>query len=207
MLGALILAGGQAKRIKENKALLQLGEKPLLFHVLEKIFDVTHEIVVVIGKRDNPLEFKLLLPSKVILVQDKVYGQGPLGGIFTGFKRMQSEYALVTPVDSPFIKKSLLEYLISKASSANAVIPLWPNGNLEPLHAIYRISAVIPAAKNAIINGEFQMLKIVKKLRNVTYLNTDYLRRFDKKLLTFFNINDRNDLEVARNLFKGFALK
>ena len=183
MLGALILAGGQAKRIKENKALLKLGEKPLLYHVFEKISDVVHEIIVVIGKGDNLMKFKPLLPKRVALLQDKVYGQGPLRGIFTGLKRMHAEYALVTPCDSPFIKKSLLKYLISKAINTNAVIPLWPNGNIEPLHAIYKISATIPAAKNAIIDSKFQVLEMVKRLGNVTYISTDDLKKFDKSII------------------------
>ncbi|MFQ6003716.1 MAG: molybdenum cofactor guanylyltransferase, partial [Candidatus Zixiibacteriota bacterium] len=50
MWGVLILAGGKSRRIKENKALIKLGDKPLLLHVVERVLELTREIVMVIGK-------------------------------------------------------------------------------------------------------------------------------------------------------------
>ncbi len=202
MLGGLILAGGQGKRIQQNKALLMLGGKPLLLHVVDNISSIVEEIVVVVGFRDNPKNYVTFLPSRVNTIKDLVFGKGPLMGILSGMRRMKSKYALISTCDSPFSKKELIGYLISKARSVDAVIPVWPNGNSEPLHAIYRVSPAIPAAENALNNDELLVLDMVKRLDKVNYVGTDKLREFDQDLVTFFNINDAKDMMIAEKLYR-----
>jgi len=200
MWGALILAGGKSKRMKENKALIKLGAKPLLLHVTERIRGLTQETVVVIGKNDNLADYKSFLPSSVTILKDTVTGMGPLAGILTGMQKMRSEYAVILPCDSPFIKKEVLTYLFKMAQGADAAIPRWPNGNIEPLHAVYRVSATIPAAKAALERRELFILDMIKRLDRVVYVGTEEIRKIDEELMTFFNINTQEDLILAEKL-------
>jgi molybdopterin-guanine dinucleotide biosynthesis protein A len=201
--GALVLAGGRSQRMKENKILTKLGGKPLLLHVTDKILGIANEVVVVVGKKDELEKYDTILPSPVTILKDKVEGKGPLMGILTGMNKMHSEYALVLPCDSPFIKKEVIEYLFNKVQGADAVIPRWPNGNIEPLHAIYRISSAISAAKAAIKADELLILDMIKRLKKVVYLNTNNLRKFDQDLVTFFNINRQEDLKKANDILNS----
>lgn len=203
MLGALILAGGKSQRMKKNKILTKLGDKPLLLHVTEKILGLASEVVVVIGKNDELEKYTAILSSSIIILKDNLEGKGPLMGILTGMKKMISEYAVVLPCDSPFINKEILEYLFSKAQGVDAAIPRWPNGNIEPLHAVYRISPAITAAKASIKADELLILDMIKRLRKVVYLNTDNLRKFDKELSTFYNINYQEDLRKAAKILNS----
>lgn len=200
MQGALILAGGKSRRIKGNKALITLGDKPLLLHVVEKVLGLTHETVVVIGKNNEIDNYTTILPSKVTVLKDTVEGKGPLVGILTGMQKMRSEYTVILPCDSPFIQKEVIKCLFKKARGADAAIPRWPNGDIEPLHAVYRISPSIPAAETALRKDELLIVDMIKRLDKVVYVNTDELKEFDQKLISFFNINNQEDLRVAKKL-------
>jgi len=200
MQGALILAGGKSSRLPEDKALIPLEDKPLLLHVVEETLLLTHEIVVVIGKNDKIDNYITILPSKVTVLKDTVEGKGPLVGILTGMQRMRSEYSVVLPCDSPFIKREVLEHLFERAQGADAAIPRWPNGNIEPLHAVYRILPSIPAAETALREDELLIVDMIKRLGKVVYVSTDELKRFDQELITFFNINNQEDLKAAKRL-------
>jgi len=197
MWGALILAGGKSRRMQGNKALIKLGGKPLLLHVTERIRGLTQETVVVVGKNDNLADYESFLPPSINILRDTVTGMGPLAGILTGMQNMRSEYAVVLPCDSPFIKREVLTYLFKMAQGADAAIPRWPNGNIEPLHAVYRVSAAIPATKAALERRELFILDMIKRLDRVIYVDTEEIRKIDEELVTFFNINTQEDLIVA----------
>jgi len=207
MWGALILAGGKSRRMRENKALIKLGDKPLLLHVTEWVQGLTQETVVVVGKNDDLDDYKSFLPSSVTILRDIVKGMGPLAGIITGMQNMRSDYAVVLPCDSPFIKREVLTYLFKMAQGADAAISRWPNGNIEPLHAVYRVSASIPAAKAALERRELLILDMIKRLERVVYVDTEEIRKIDAELVTFFNINTQEDLIIAEKLIsKSFSL-
>lgn len=200
MWGALILAGGESRRMKENKALIKLGGKPLLRHITEKVRGLTQETVVVIGKNDDLADYKSFLPPSVTILRDIVKGMGPLAGILTGMQTMRSEYAVVLPCDSPFIKLEVLAYLFKMAQGSDAAIPRWPNGKIEPLHAVYRVSAAISAARAALERQELLILDMIKRLGRVIYMDTEKIREIDEEFMTFFNINTPEDLMVAEKL-------
>ena len=136
MWGTIILAGGRSKRMKEDKVLMKLGDKPLLLHIVEKVLGLTRETIVVVGKNDDLKKYSSLLPLTVTLLRDNVEGIGPLAGMLTGMRSTQSKYALVLPCDSPFVNRKVLKYLLNKTQGVDATIPQWPNGQIEPLHAV-----------------------------------------------------------------------
>jgi molybdopterin-guanine dinucleotide biosynthesis protein A len=203
MLGALILAGGEGKRFRKNKALIKLNDKPLLLYVVEKALELTREVVVVIGKNDRLDRYTALLPAAVTVVRDVVEGRGPLAGIYTGMQKMFSEFTTVLPCDSPFIKIEIFNYLFNKAKNVDAAIPRWPTGYIEPLHAVYRTSPAFSAAETALKNEELRILAMIKRLDKVVYVDVNEIRKFDYDLLTFFNINNQEDLKVAEMMMRG----
>jgi len=205
MLGALILAGGQSGRIQRDKALLTLNGKPLLLLAVENLSGVSREIVVVIGKRADPKKYERFLPTHVRLLRDTESGKGPLMGILTGMRGLHSKYAVVSPCDSPFVKKALIQRLVDKVGSAQAVVPRWPNGHIEPLHSIYQVSSAIPAAEASVAHGELWVADMIKRLRKVTYVKTEELRTVDPSLLSFLNVNTIEDLETARILYRDIT--
>ena len=124
-------------------------------------------------------------------------------GIYTGMKRLTTEYALVLPCDAPFISVPLMKELIRLARDHDAAIPIWPNQNVEPLHSVYRISPSIQAIEYALNRSEKSVLDMIKRLDRINYVPVEALREFDGELLTFFNVNYPEDLETAYEIQSG----
>lgn len=200
MIGALILAGGRGDRIGEKKALLNLGDRSLISYAIEAALEFSDEIYVVVNKGEDIGGFRDRLPGRVEVVRDITTGKGPLVGIYSGLSHLRSEYSAVLPCDSPFIKVDLIRYLIGRAEGLDAAVPIWPNGYIEPLHSVYRVKAALRAAEEAIEGGRLRVHNMVEGLERVAYVTVEELKRFDPRLLTFFNINSPIDLRVAEDL-------
>ena len=197
---ALILAGGKSKRMGMDKALIQFRKKPLLLHAVKTVLTLVNEVKVVIAKNDAPQKYSAILPPEVQIITDEIEGKGPLAGILVGMQNIRSEYVAVLPCDSPFIKTEVLACLFCRAQEADAAIPRWPDGRVEPLHSVYRVSSSVSAAKSSLQEEELLVIDMVKRLGKVIYLDVDELRKFDRELITFFNINNREDLLKAKML-------
>lgn len=204
MADAIILAGGRGGRIGGPKPLMELGGRALISYVLDAASEVSDEIVVVVGEEEGHLEN--LLPRKARIARDLTRGGGPLIGVYSGLTHLRSEYAVVLPCDSPFINTEVLKYLIGRAEGADAAVPLWPNGYIEPLHSVYNVPAALEAGKAAIEAEKLRVHSMIERLKETVYVPVEELRRFDPGLLTFFNINSGEDLKRAEAILRRRGL-
>ena len=200
MKGGLVLAGGKSTRFGINKALARLGEKPLIAHVVDRALHVADEIVVAIGRESNTAVYRKLLPKSAQVVKDRLRAKSPLVGILTGFQVMKSGYSVVLSCDTPFVKDDVLKLLFKRAVHADAAVPKWANGDIEPLQSVYKVRSVIPAAKLALHRQEFRIVDMIKRLDRVTYVPVREIKRIDRDLTTFFNVNTQSDFRRAATI-------
>jgi len=198
----VILAGGFSKRLGQDKCLIDLVGKPLVLHVVDRVSSVVNEKVVVVGS--NALRDKLsnVFKSKISVVVDKYEGQSPLVGALTGFESVDAEYSLLLPCDTPFVSVEVVALLLDLCVNRGAVIPRWPNGYIEPLQAVYYTKSAIEAAKKALDEGKHDLLSMINYLHGVRYVSTLVLQQLDPKLLTFFNVNNVEDLKRAESMLR-----
>lgn len=201
----VILAGGRSRRLGSIKALVKLGDKPLIMHIAQKIDGLFREVVVVIGMNDDVERYSEVLPSSFKICRDIYLDLGPLGGIVSGLRHVNSRYMAVLPCDSPFIDLKVLAFLYRSCLGYEAAIPLWPNGYIEPLHSFYDSRAARSAGVFTLQAGERDLRSMIRRLNAVNYVSVDQLREFDRELLTFFNVNSREDLNRAETILKRFA--
>lgn len=194
MRSVVILAGGRSSRFNMNKSLFQLGRETMIEHVLDKVPGVVDETIIVVG---DPRQGKKI--STVIcetkLTYDSIRGYGPVAGILAGLLCAKGEYAVVIACDMPFVNPSVIELLFSLAEGYDAVVPRWLDGNIEPLHAVYKRNSMIKACEKAIEKDERAISSSLHALPKVRYVSTEEIKEIDPDLRTFINVNTPSELE------------
>jgi molybdopterin-guanine dinucleotide biosynthesis protein A len=199
---AIILAGGSSRRFGQDKALLSLGAKPLILHVLDRISFLVDERIVVVNTEEQKTMLQKITKDKLTILTDEYKIQSPLAGAYTGFNHAKNEYTLLLSCDTPFINPEIARLLLETCIHKTASIPRWPNSNIEPLQAAYHTKSALAAAKTALDEERLDMNAMIARMRNIRYISTLVLQQLDPKLYTFFNINTQTDLKRAETLLK-----
>jgi molybdopterin-guanine dinucleotide biosynthesis protein A len=197
-ISCIILAGGKSTRLGHDKVLEKIGSLSLLEQVISRIGSLSREIIIVTAKERTFA--RLESRPKVKIVSDIFPGQGSLGGIYTGLVKSNSFYNLVLAADMPFVSGSLLRYMIGVAEGFDFILPR-VNGLFEPLHAIYSKNCTAPI--ESILNQGKKVIIELFKYVKVRYVEAEEVDRFDPKHMSFFNINTREELEMARKIARG----
>jgi molybdopterin-guanine dinucleotide biosynthesis protein A len=199
---AIVLAGGSSTRFGQDKALLQLGTKPLILHVLDRTANISNEKIIVVNTEAQRDNLEKMVKNKAAVLVDEYKAQTPLAGAYTGFNYAKSEYALLLSCDTPFINTEIARLLLETCIRKSAAIPRWPECYIEPLQAAYHVKSALEAAKTALDEGKLDMNSMITRMHNVRYISTMVLQQLDPKLYTFFNINTQADLRRAEALLK-----
>lgn len=188
----IVLAGGKSSRMGTDKCCLSLGGNSLVEIALKKLQAVCPEVVI----SSNCDHFDLGVP----VIKDLMTDCGPLAGIYSVMKTVETEYYLVLPADLPFITKAFLELLITNSADFDAVIPRSAYGFIEPLAAFYNRNC-LPVIEASLSSGDFSVWKIFKKL-NVKYLDWEKLANFGNTNI-FMNLNTPEDFRQAEEIFNN----
>jgi molybdopterin-guanine dinucleotide biosynthesis protein A len=190
------LAGGESRRLGLDKAHLLFGGRPLLHIVAGRLAEVCAEVIVVA----SPLRPPEGIPDGARLAMDGAPGLGPLAGIQAGLKAASFPFALVAACDMPFLSPPLLRYMAGLPRSYEALVPEW-DGRRHPLHAIYS-RACLPTIDALLEAGQRSVEELLARVR-LQVLGEEEVRRWDPEGLSLFNLNERQDLTVARRLWRG----
>ncbi len=107
---AAILAGGESRRMGQDKALLPIGKNSLLEFMTDKLkaAHLFEEIVICRTQRDYKQYYN---EAQVKSLPDIHPGLGPVGALYTLSIHYPHHLALVAPVDMPLLKPAILEEL------------------------------------------------------------------------------------------------
>ena len=138
-----------------------------------------------------------MIDELVSCLADDAPGNGPLGGLATGLRRIDG-WALTVAGDMPFLSAASCRYLFhSSDGGCDAVVPVL-EGKFQPLHALYN-RRCLPAVEKALSAGLRRMDSFWNEVR-VRLIPADPLRAFDADLRTFTNVNTPTEWEEARAL-------
>ena len=199
---AVVLAGGSSSRFGDDKGVVKLAGKPLIGHVVDAVLSIVDETIVVTSSAERVAEYRQLVPDCVKFIVDKRESKGPLIGALTGFSVASSKYAVVVPFDTPFVSRDIVSLLFELCVGRSAVIPRWPNGQIEPLHAVYQVKVAMVAAEAAMAEGRLDMRGMIERMRGVRFISTLVISEIDPGLKSFFNINTPLDLKKAAAMMK-----
>jgi molybdopterin-guanine dinucleotide biosynthesis protein A len=194
MLTIAIQAGGESRRMGQDKALMPFLGQPLIERVVRRLTPIADEVIVTTNR---PADYAFLaLP----LFSDKHTGRGALGGLFTALFSAQQPLVAVVACDMPFVSPNLLAFQarLLEAEAADVVIP-FPQEGYEPLHAIYRRESCLPAVEWALANQQWKLIAWFSKVK-VRTLTVEECRQHDPGGLAFSNINTPQELAEAEEL-------
>ncbi|MGY5875859.1 MAG: molybdenum cofactor guanylyltransferase [Candidatus Thorarchaeota archaeon] len=189
-----VIAGGDSRRYKSEKALAKFRNRTLLEHMVEIGRTMTDNVLVIVSDDEQKERFGAYIDSDRIKTDPEDSVKCALTGALTAFEFTETQHVLLLPVDSPLANVRLLRSLVGLADSHGAVVPSWPNGYIEPLHSVYLAEHAYKKGLEVVENGKTKMRDFLEALSNVLYISTEVLKVHDPELKTFSNINTERDL-------------
>lgn len=190
----IVLCGGKSARLGRNKAMEKIGDNTIIERVISRLNPITNKIILVTNKGNK--SFASI--KDIEIVTDIFPEKGPLSGIYTGLYYSRNVTNIVVACDMPFLNTQLLEHMTKLLPSFDAIVPRWPNGQLEPLHAVYSLSC-LPKIRINLEENQVSVNKFLKKM-HVLHLNKRGFSAFDPELLSFFNVNTQADVDLANKI-------
>lgn len=157
-----VLVGGRSSRFGSDKALYEVGGRPLALLTAEKVRR-TAGCVTLVGAPGRYGELGLRV------IPDPVADFGPLAGVVAALEDCPAERALIVAVDLPGVTTAFLEFLLSL--DGEVVLPVQPDGYDQPLCAVYARS-VLPELRSAMEAGRGKVVRALEGVR-VTRLSPE----------------------------------
>ncbi len=156
-LTAVLLAGGESRRMGRDKATIEFEGQALWNRQLDVLRAVGPEKIFV-SVRASPS----WLPDDAELLLDDRPSRGPLGGLTKALAAMRTTHLLALAVDMPFMTSEQLAALSELAGHERGVVPVMGE-RAEPLAAIYPAEAAAEFAA-ALAGSDFSLQSVVRKL-------------------------------------------
>lgn len=188
---ALILAGGESRRMGQDKANLMLGEQTLL----QRMTDIVQPLFagVIVSVRQPRADCDLLQ------VCDDSAHAGPLAGLAAGLERTETPWIFALACDMPFITAELIERLAGFREGVDAVVPV-VQGYPQPMAAFYRTDCQGCLGEILNGNGKQSLRALLEKLQ-VRYVSESELQDADR--ISFFDLDTSEDVVLAINMKKA----
>jgi molybdopterin-guanine dinucleotide biosynthesis protein A len=196
MLTICVQAGGESRRMGQDKALMPFLGCPLIQRVVDRLSPIADETIVTTNAPEN---YRFLgLP----LFTDLMPGRGALGGLYTALSSAACEAVAVMACDMPFASPKLIAAAsrLLVEEEADVVIPD-SGGGLEPLHAVYRRETCIPAIETAIAADLWKIIAWFPDVK-VRVLQHEEVRVYDPAGLAFWNLNTPEEFAEAEERAK-----
>jgi molybdopterin-guanine dinucleotide biosynthesis protein A len=182
----IVLAGGTSRRMGRNKAFLELGSRPLITIVIDRMTLACTEVLVVSGDASSYTHLG------VAVVEDRFRGVGVLGGLHAGLEAAHHDLTLLVGCDMPFLSPRLLQAFAGWAEGYDVAL-LRRGEQIEPLHGAYRRTC-LPAIESAIHAKKRRILSFFREVR-VCYVDQETVAPFDPDFHSFRNVNTMEEWE------------
>lgn len=189
-VGALVLAGGEARRFGSDKTRAVVEGVAILDRVIAAVGPLV-DTTTVIGPWVPPGCDRMVEPQP---------REGPLAALAFGLGRVRAEHVLVLGGDHPFLAPGLLKMLVGRAvalgDSVDAVVPVC-NGRREPLVACYRAASAGRTAELLVASGDRRLGALVDAL-TLEEIDEEAWRPLDRSGASFRDVDTPEDLERAQ---------
>ncbi len=180
-ISAVLLAGGESRRMGRDKATLLFRGKPLWQIQLEQLRKLKPAEVFVSARTDP-----VWRSADVQFVADDSPSRGPMSGLAVSLAKVRTTHLLALAIDMPFMTEKYLEFLCSQIEPGRGVIPKIDD-RFEPLAAIYPKEA-LTNFQSALSGRDFSMQTVAGRLATEGKLRVMPVTSVERKL--FLNLNE-----------------
>lgn len=185
--GAVILAGGQSKRMGRCKALLEVQGETMISRLARQL-SLFSELLL---SANDPVLARSL---PVRYIPDIYENAGPAAGLHAALSAASSDALFCVPCDMPNFDVTLIDILLSHLTpETNAVICRDGSGRLHPLCGIYA-KRTLPVLQELLEQGEHRMTTISEALGCLIIDTSPILPDS-----IFFNMNTPEAYRLAMN--------
>ncbi|NGZ67240.1 molybdenum cofactor guanylyltransferase MobA [Vibrio aestuarianus subsp. cardii] len=178
----VILAGGQASRMGgQDKGLIELNNKPLVKHVIDKLTPQTNTIII--NANRNQERYRDFAP---VISDTFADYPGPLGGIHAGLSHAQSDWVGFVPCDSPLISDDLVARFCNAAQETSDILVAHDGEYQQPVFTLFH-RRVLPKLSAFLQRGDRKIILLYKEC------NTHYVD-FSDSPNCFLNLNTPQEL-------------
>jgi molybdopterin-guanine dinucleotide biosynthesis protein A len=186
---AIILAGGESKRMGRDKAALPFDGETLLQRVIASVQPLFVRTLVSVREPRGDVALPLIC--------DTQSDGGPLVGLASALEAATTPWVFVVACDMPFVAPALIEHLAGLRAGHQAVIPK-VHEHAQPLAAFYA-RACLPVLRQSLARGNKSIIGALKSL-DVRYVGADELLPFDSQLRSFFDLDTPQDVALAERM-------
>src|SRR5699024_4257563 len=152
--GGVIAAGGRSTRFGErDKVLAELAGIPMIRRVAERLSMVVDTLILNCRADQTAAIERVLAGLEVEFAEDTDPDSGPMAGVHTGLRALDTDYAAVVAADMPFVEPEFLSHLFDRAAGHDAAIPRH-DGWLQPTQAVYRTDTMADACATSLSRGD-----------------------------------------------------
>jgi molybdopterin-guanine dinucleotide biosynthesis protein A len=193
MLTIAIHAGGRSERMGVEKAHLPLAGIPLIEHVLKRISGLGDELLIT---TNTPEKFAYL---GIRTVPDLLPHSGAIIALHSALNAAQHKHVLSLACDMPFLNRKLIDHIINLSPNADVIVPFY-KGEYEPFHAVYSRNCI--AAIEKMLDLKLRRMVDIYDRVSVYKVGEKEISDIDLSDLSFFNINTREDLALAEQIYE-----
>lgn len=171
-----------------NKAFLSYNNKSFLENIIDALEDIDNIYISV----DNKEKYKDL---KFPLIEDEYKDIGPIGGMYSAFKKIDSDFIIVIACDMPLISKDFIKFLKEYIRKEDSCLIIKDSENrLYPLGGIYN-KKILPIIEDMIKKNDYKLMNLIKNVKGRTISLKD--KKLDKSLV---NVNDPKEYNKLNNI-------
>ena len=187
-VSAVLLAGGESRRMGADKATFLFRGKPLWLVQLETLRRLRPAEIFLSARTDPSWR-----PDDVQFIADIPPSCGPLSGVTASLAKIHTTHLLALAIDMPFMTESYLRSICDAIEPSRGVIAKIDN-RAEPLAAVYPREAEIDF-RTALAGTDFSLQNVVHHLVTAGKLLEISVTEQERRL--FRNVNNASDVDAT----------
>jgi len=156
-LTAVLLAGGESRRMRTEKATIVFNGEPLWQRQITLLRHLGAKKILVSARAE-----RLWRPADTELVLDRPPSRGPISGLTAALARTRTSHLVALGVDMPFVTAAQLQELCHRANAGCGVVTTI-GGRAEPLAAVYPVEAYADFTA-ALTGNDWSLQPLVRRL-------------------------------------------